>query len=447
MSNESNSLIEGKIFPTLIKFALPFLGVSLLQALYGAADLLIVGQFSNSEGISAVAIGSQVMQTITGIVLGLTTGGTILLGQFLGAKKDEDMAETIGNMIWLFSILAIILTVLMLIFTGNIVKLMNTPKESFVFTKQYLFICSCGIPFIIGYNAVSGVFRGFGDSKKPFIFVAIACVINITLDLVFVAIFHMGAAGAAAATIIAQGVSFILAIIFLRKRGFEFSFNKKHITFKKDKYLKILQFGAPIALQDGLINVSFLIITIIINTMGVTASASLGVVEKILGFAMLPPGAFSAAIAVMTAQNIGAGKKERAKSVLYKGIQCSLVFGIAVWGYCQITPENITRIFTSDTAVIEASALYLKSFSLDCVLVCYVFCMNAFFSGCGHSSFAMIHSLLATFGIRIPVSFLLSNTVEVSLYTMGFAAPSASILSILMCFIYMKSRRWEKSAI
>jgi len=443
---QKNLLTEGSIFKSLMKFSFPFLLASLLQAFYGAADLFVVGQYADSAAVSAVAIGSQVMQTITGVILGITTGGTILIGQYLGAKREKDMAKTIGTIICVFGFLSVVLTILMVLFTNPIARIMHTPDEAMKYTQQYIFICSCGIPFIIGYNAVSGILRGMGDSKTPLYFIAIACVINITVDIILVDFFKMGAVGAAAATVGAQGISFLLAVLFLWKKGFPFEFGKKYILLFPKKAKIIFHLGLPIALQDGLINISFLLITTIINTMGLTASAAVGVVEKIIVFAMLPPTAFASAIAVMTAQNIGAGKVERAQKSLYAGITCSLVMGIAFWIYSQISPESITSLFSNDKEVIYTAAAYLKSYSLDCILVCFIFCMNSFFSGCGHPIFPMVHSLIATFLIRIPVSFFLSRIEGITLYKIGFGAPLATFISLIMCIIYMKYGSWKNNA-
>lgn len=436
-------LTEGKIFSTLLKFAIPFLLSSFLQALYGATDLLVVGQLSNSAGVSAVAIGSQVMQTITGVILGITTGSTILIAQYIGAKKEKDIAQTIGSTIYMFSIIAIVISCIMVLLAGTITNIMDTPREAITYTKQYIFICSCGIPFIVGYNAVSGVLRGLGDSKTPVIFIAIACIINACANFLLVGIFHMGASGSAISTIFAQAVSFILAILFLYKKGFTFEFNRSYIRFNHLKIKNIFKLGLPIALQDGLINISFLLITTIINAMGLTASASVGVVEKIIVFAMLPTTAFASAIATITAQNMGAGKQIRAQKSLYYGIGCSLVFGVTCCIYSQLNPSSLTALFSKDISVITTASLYLKSYSIDCILVCFVFSMNSFFSGCGHSIFPMIHSIIATFIIRIPVSFYLSKLTTVTLYGIGFAAPLATFASIIMCIFYMKSERWK----
>lgn len=385
------------------------------------------------------------MQTITGVILGLTTGGTILIGHYLGAKKDSDIAESVGTIICIFGILAAILTVIMVILTGTITNLMNTPIEAIKYTKQYILICSCGIPFIIGYNALSGILRGLGNSKAPLYFIAVACVTNITIDLILVGGFHMGAAGAAIATIAAQAISFILGVLYIKNTGFAFEFHRSNIRLKSVKTKKIFKLGLPIALQDGLINISFIIITAVINKMGLTASASLGVVEKIIVFTMLPTIAFASAIAAMTAQNMGARMPGRAKQCLYIGMGCSLVIGIMFYAYAQWNPTSLTSLFSKDMQVIATAALYLKSYSLDCILVCFVFCMNSFFSGCGNSLFPMIHSLLATFIIRIPLSFILSERVGITLYEIGFASPLSTLASLLMCGIYMKSGKWNNN--
>lgn len=439
-----NDLLEGNVIKTLLIFAGPFLVANLLQALYGAADLLIVGQFSSSAEVSAVATGSQFLQTITGVIVGINTGATVLIGQYVGKKKYKNIADTIGTMICIFCIIAAILTVVMLMFAGNITNLMHTPAQATEYTKQFILISSCGIPFIIGYNGISGILRGLGNSKAPLFFIAVACIINIALDLILVAGLHMGASGAAISTITAQAVSFALGIIFFTKTGFVFDFNRTHITLQAAKAKMILKLGLPIALQDGLVNTAFLVVTAIINTMGLTASASVGVVERLIVFTMIPPFAFASAIAVMTAQNVGAGKPKRAKKSLYTGIGFSLIFGIICCIYSQLNPKSLIAIFSTDRAVIDTASQYLKSYSIDCMLVCFVFCINSFLVGCGNSMFPMIQSMIATFVIRIPVPYILSKMPGVTLYQIGFASPLASVLSIVMCMIYMRCGKWER---
>ncbi len=444
---QSNTLTEGEVVPVLLKFALPFLLASFLQALYGTTDLLIVGRFSDSVGVCAVATGSQIMQTITGVVLGLTTGGTVLIGQYVGAKKYKDIAASIGNIVLIFSIMAAILTLIMLLLAGNITNLMNTPIAANESTKQYIFICSCGIPFIFGYNAISGILRGLGNSKAPLFFIAVGCAVNIIVDLILVCIFQMGSTGAAIATITAEGFSMAIGILYLKNGGFSFEFHRSNISFDSGKVKNIFKLGIPIALQDGLINISFIFITAIINVMGLTSSVSVGIVEKIIIITMLPTTAFASTVAAMTAQNIGAGKQNRAKKCLYVGILCSLVFAAVGYAYAQWNPMSITALFSNDIDVIKTSALYLKSYSIDCIVVCFVFCMNSFFSGCGNSLFPMIHSMISTFIIRIPGCYGLSKVAGITLYQIGFVAPLATLASFFMCILYMRSGKWKQLSV
>ena len=404
-------LTQGSVPKVLLQFAVPFLIANVLQALYGGADLFVVGQYDDSASVAAVAIGSQVMQTITGIILGITTGTTVLIAIATGAKDNRKVAFTIGSSVWLFSITGVVLTLVMVLFHSRIAELMHTPVEAMVDTKNYILVCSLGILFIVGYNVVCGILRGLGDSKTPLYFVGLACVINIVLDFILVGYFHWGATGAAIATVTAQGVSFGIALWFLYRHGFHFDFSRKDIRLNRNLSKKILVLGAPIALQDALINVSFLIITAIVNQMGVIASASLGVVEKIIVFAMLPPMAISSAVATMTAQNYGAGLIKRMNKCLASGIGIALV---------------------------AMAADYLRGYSIDCIVVSFVFCINSYFSGQGNSLFPMIHSLIATFLFRIPLSYWFSQIDSSSLFIMGFAPPISTVVSLLICIWYLR---------
>ena len=312
MNSQNSRLTEGPVGRALLRFALPFLLASFLQALYGAADLFVVGRFTGSAAVSAVAIGSQVMQTITGIILGVSMGGTVLIAHSVGAKDAQGAARAVGTVTVLFGLLAAALTPVMLLCARPAAALMETPAEAMDAAVRYLYICACGIPFIIGYNAVSGIFRGMGDSKTPVLFIALACAINIAADFILTGALDMGAGGAAIATVTAQGISFFASLLYMKKRGLGFPFGRKDIALDRAAAGSILKVGLPLAMQDALVNVSFLVITAIINTLGVVASAAVGVVERIIGFAMLPPGSFASAVATVTAQNMGAGKPERA---------------------------------------------------------------------------------------------------------------------------------------
>lgn len=435
-------LTKGSVPKVLMQFAMPYLLANVLQALYGGADLFVVGRFDDAASVAGVAIGSQVMQTVTGIILGLTAGITVLIGIATGARDEKKAAATIGSAVWLFAIIGAVLTLLMTVWHDTIATAMHTPPEAMTDTRHYLLICSLGIPFIIGYNVVFGIMRGLGDSRSPLYFVALACVINIVLDFVLVGGCHMRAAGAATATIASQGISFAIALCYLHRKGFRFPFTRRDIRLNGILSKRIIKLGTPIALQDALINISFLIITVIVNRMGVTASAALGVVEKLIVFAMLPPVAISSAVAAMTAQNYGAGLTDRMNRCLKSGIGMALVFGTAFCIYSQFLPETLMGIFTNDAPVIELGAEYLHGYSIDCIIVSFVFCINSYFSGQGNSLFPMVHSLIATFLFRIPLSWIFSHIAPTSLFPMGFAPPLATMVSLAICLWYLKI--WQK---
>ena len=372
------------------------------------------------------------MALITNLILGLTTGVTVLLGQYLGSKSYRDLSKIIGGAIVLFLIIALGLTFVMLSFNNEITLLMNTPKEAIEATKSYLSICSAGIIFIVGYNVGSSILRGLGDSKTPLLFVFIACMINIVL----VGYFHMGAKGAAIATVSAQGFSFLFALVYLCKKGIGYSFYKEDICFSK--YIqKIMQIGFPLGLQSILVNISFLIITIIVNQMGLIASASLGVVEKLMEFLMLPAIALGSALASLIALNVGA------KQTLKYAIMISLAFAIVVTTICEIDGTILTRIFTNNQDVIKNGALYLKTYSIDCLLTSFLFCINGYLDGYERTVFTMVHSLVAAFVGRIPLTLLFSKIPNVTLFHMGIAAPLSTMISLVMLFIYFKETKFD----
>ncbi len=436
------SLTESPVTSTLVRFAVPILLSALLQSLYGATDLFVVGRFADAAAVSAVSIGTQLMSTVTMLIFAVSMGGTVLLGNCVGEKNDTGAARAVGTVTLLFAILAAVMTPLMLIFTNLGVSLMQTPPEAVDYTRAYVHICSMGLPFIIGYNAVSGIFRGLGDSKTPVYFVALACVVNIAADFALVGGMGLGASGAAIATVAAQSLSFLAALIYMIRSGFPFPFSlREHLRLDLPSLKRILRVGGPLALQNTAVHLSFLVITAIINTMGLVASASVGVVEKVISFAFLPPDAMGSAVATMTAQSIGAGKPRRAEQALKSGIVISLIFGAAFCLYSNIAPQTLTAIFTKDPAVIQAGGLYLRTYSIDCAMVSFVFCFNAFFSGQGNAMISMIHNVVATFAVRIPVTLLMSRLPGASMLHMGFAAPAASLLSIFICLGYFL---WQK---
>lgn len=439
----SNMLTDGKLYPALIKFTIPFLLSSLLQNLYGTVDLLVIGNFSTKANVSAVATGSQIMNLITFFILGLTTGATVLIGQFLGAKQYRTVAEVIGNSILVFGGLSVIMMLLSLFMHPYILHLLNIPLEAENAARTYTMICCLGIPLIVGYNTVCAILRGIGDSKSPLIFVAIACAVNIAGDLLLSGIFHMGAAGVAISTVSAQGISFLSSLLFLRKKGIGIPFNKSDIRFSLPMAKRILTLGIPIGIKSILVNLSFMLITSIINAMGVTYSAAMGVGDKIVGFAFLPQTSFATSISVVVAQNMGAGKPERAKKATIYGMVTCVVIGFIFFAYSQLFPTFIPSLFTKDAQVQVMCGMYIKAYSYDAILTSIVFCLSSMFTGCGKSTFTMAQDLISTFLVRVPATYLLSRIPNTTLFQIGLAAPLASILGITLCLFYLKSGRWK----
>lgn len=444
MAELNNDIIEGKIARPLVKFTIPILLAMCLQSLYGAVDLMIVGRFATSADVSAIATGAQIMGMIASIAIGLTTGTTILVGQAIGARKLEYTGQIIGTAICFFLTLSVILTVLMEGFATPIANIMRAPEEAFAQTIQYVRICSAGSVFIVFYNLLCSVFRGIGDSKTPLIAVAVASVVNIIGDLLLVAVFHMGAAGAAIATIGAQAFSVVISFLIIKRRGLPFPFSVQQIRFNGNIVRKTLAMGAPIALQDTLVHISFMVIMAIVNSLGVIASAGVGVAERLCGFIMLMPSAFSQAIATFVAQNIGAGKPQRARKVLMVGIGISLSFGVVISYFSFFHGTILCQIFSKDPMVVEAGFQYLKAYAIDTLLTSFIFCFFGYFNGCGHTTFVMLQGLIGAFGVRIPVSIFMSHLKPTSLFLVGLATPASSFVQLILCmifFIYVGRRK------
>lgn len=438
-----NDLTQGRILSSLFWFALPFLLANFIQALYGAVDTAVVGWFSNAAGISAVSVGSQLMTIIQSFIIGLTTGGTVLIGQYSGAQRREDIRQTVSTMMVLFAIFSLVLTILMLIAGNGLLSLLQTPKEAQQMANEYVMLCSFGIPFLVMYNAVSSVLRGIGDSKHPLLFVAVGCITNIILDFIVVGGLRMGPAGAALATMLSQGVSAIMALFYLVKRTQLAELTLKSLRISREKIGLIFKIGFPISLQDTVVSVSFLIIAAIINSMGLIASAAVGIANKFDGFAMLPASSFSGAIATFAAQNMGAGKPHRAKKGLELSILSALIPAVLFFLWAQISPESIFGIFHAEPDVTAAGVFYLRSFSIDFLLVSFVFTMNGFLNGCGKTAFTMANGIAATLLFRIPISYFVSR-LGGDLFAVGFAAPLASLFSIICALIYLKSGKWRQ---
>ncbi len=430
-------LIDGNLPLGLWRFALPFMFAYLLQALYGAVDVFIVGRYCDAAAISAVATGAQLLVAITGLILGFAGGGTALIAYTIGADDPKGTAHAMGTCSTLFALAALVFTPVCVFGTNWLVAVLQTPEEALSGARQYVLAISCGIPFIIGYNVVGAIYRGFGDSITPTIFVAVSCVVNVFGDLLLVAHYRLGPLGAALATDAAMALSFFCALVYMRKKRFPFEFHRTHFLPERNATNKILSVGVPLALQDAFTSFSFLIIFAIVNMMGVMASAGMGVAERVIGFMLLPPIAFSNAVTTATAQNYGAKKSGRAFMSFVWGMTFSGVFGFVFLTLCQICPTQISSIFTSDQEVALNSGRYLRSFAIDCVLVAFIFNINGYFCGLGKSMVVFVHSAIAAAFARVPLSYVFSRIPGATLFNVGFAAPLASVVSVVVCVCYL----------
>lgn len=428
---------QGSIANKLIRFMIPILGALVLQAMYGAVDLLVVGQFGTDAGISAVSTGSNVINLVTFVISELTMGVTVLIGRYLGENRNERIGKVIGGAIVFFAIMAAALMILLLAFAPQFAAWLNAPKEAYDLTVTYIRICGAGILFVVAYNVISGIFRGLGNSRLPLIFVAIACVVNIVGDLIFVAVFKMNVAGAALATILAQLVSVVMSLAIIKKQQFPFHFSKKDICFSSEirNFLKV---GFPIALQEFLTNISFLILCAIINGMGLEASSGYGIAQKVVSFIMLIPSSLMQSMSAFVAQNVGAGKEDRARKAMRTGMLLGVTIGIFVSALSFFRGDIPSALFTGNQAFIARSAEYLKGFAPEAILTCLVFSYIGYFNGHGKTIPVMVQGISASFLVRVPLSYLFSIQKGATLTTIGYAVPLASVYGIIfftICYL------------
>ncbi len=434
---KQTTFTEGKIMQPLLLFALPVLFALFLQAMYGAVDLLVVGKFATSADVSAVSTGSQIMMTLTNLISSFAMGTTVFLGQQIGSGRKEEGGRTVGTAIIMFAIIAVIMTIVLVLFAPQISSVMNAPAEAFDKTTAYVRICGGGMLMIVAYNLIGCIFRGIGDSKTPLFTVAVACVCNIAGDLLLCAYFDMGTSGAAIATVFAQAVSVVVSFVVIQKKELPFAFSRKSLCVKTDILRKIISLGAPIALQDLLVSISFLIILAIVNSMGVIASAGVGVAEKVCAFIMLISSAFMQSMSAFVAQNFGAGRMDRAKKALHYGSLVSFAIGVGMFFLSYFHGDVLAGIFSSDQSVVLAAADYLRAYAIDCMFTAIFFCYIGFYNGIGKTKFVMVQGIFGAFAVRVPVSYLMSIQPDASLFKIGLATPVSSIVQLLLCVGFM----------
>lgn len=435
VNNAAGDFTEGRIFPKLVKFMLPVLGALILQAMYGAVDILVVGQFGTDEAISAVSTGSNLVNLVTFTVAGLAMAVTILMGRYIGEKKPEKIGKVIGGAICLFAAVAIGLTAVILIFARPLSQLMQAPAEALDSTVTYVMICGGGMVFIIFYNLISSVFRGMGNSKLPLLFVGIACVVNIAGDLLFVAVLNMNVAGAALATVLAQAVSVVLSVLIIRKQKLPFTLRKEDIRFNEE-VPRILVTGAPIAIQEVLTQFSFLALCAFINNLGIEASSGYGVANKLVSFIMLIPSSLMQSMSSFVAQNYGAGKERRARRAMVCGMAIGASVGVVISVFAFFRGDLMAMMFTPNAEYISQAADYLRGFALEAIVTSFLFSFIGYFNGHGQTLFVMIQGLAQTFLVRLPMSFFMSVMPDTNLTYIGLAAPSATIFGIAINVAY-----------
>ena len=447
MTNDKADFTKGNILKKLVAFMMPVLGALILQAAYGAVDLLVVGRFGSTSGLSAVSTGSQVLNLVTFVVTQFAMGITVLIARYLGEKRPERIGAVIGGGAVVFTMMSVALFIAMVGFARPISVLMQAPAEAVDLTASYVRICGAGIFFIVAYNLLSAIFRGLGDSKSPLLFVLVACIVNIIGDLVLVAGLHMDAAGAAIATVTAQALSVVFAVMLLLKKDLPFAITKKDFRLNPQcrKFLKI---GLPLALQEFLTQISFLALCAFVNRLGLEASSGYGVACKIVNFAMLVPSSLMQSMASFVSQNIGAGKKKRAKQSMFTGIGVGLAVGCVVFVLVLFKGDVLCSVFSTDAAVIQNGFAYLKGFAPETLVTAILFSMVGYFNGNNKTVWVMTQGLIQTLLVRLPLAYFMSIQPNASLTKIGLAAPVATTVGIFLnvgFFIYLNRTEQRKS--
>ncbi len=440
---------EGSILYKLLRFMIPVFGALVLQAMYGAVDLLIVGRFGTTAGISAVSTGSNIINLVTFVVSGLTMGVTVLISRYIGERSQQRIGNVIGGVICFFVLVAVVLSAVLLGFAPQIVRWMQAPPEAQGLTTLYVRICGGGIVFVIAYNVISSIFRGLGNSRLPLVFVAIACVTNIVGDLVLVAGFQMNVAGAAIATITAQAVSVMLSLVIIRRQDLPFTVSRRQIRWNQE-IRNFVVIGAPIALQELLTNLSFLALCAFINRLGLDASSGYGVANKIVQFVLLVPSSLMQSMATFVAQNVGAGLELRSRKAMVCGMAIGGSVGVVISYAAFFHGDLLAAVFTDDPAVIQCAADYLKGFSLEAIVTSVLFSFMGYFNGHSRTLFVMLQGIAQSFLVRLPIAYLMSIQPNASLMRIGLAAPAATIFGIVINTLYFvvytrRMKRAEKS--
>lgn len=411
MSEKSmrKDLTEGSVPKLLLTFAAPLFVSNALQAVYNIVDMIVVGQVIGGSGMSAVSTGGNILHLLTFVAMGFSSAGQVIIAREVGMRNNDAVKKTIGTLFTLLFAIAVVISVGCYVFRDPLLQVVNTPAEAYQYTMDYTVICILGLIFIYGYNVVSAIMRGMGDSKRPFMFVAIAAVINIVLDIVFVAFLNMEVAGAAWATVIGQSFSFIFAMVYLyrHKEGFDFDFQPKSFIPDGKAMEKIVALGVPMALQSAAISISQTVVAAWVNSFGLIASAIAGIIGKLNMMMGILSNSITTAAASMVGQNLGARKYDRIPKILAWGSVSALFLAVIAAVIVKMHPETIFGLFTSDAAVLtEASVIILPVILnfIGAATRCFAF---GIINGSGNSKLNLCVAILDGMIARIGLAYLL----------------------------------------
>lgn len=438
-------LTQGSVTKLLLVFSFPLMCSNLLQTFYNMVDMIVIGQYVGPEGLSAVSIGGDVLHLLTFLVMGFSNAGQVILSQYIGAGNRERIKGTIGTMFTLIFFCAVVLTVACFLSVDGILSILNTPEEAFAFARQYSVTCILGLVFIYGYNLVSAILRGMGDSQRPFMFIAVATVVNLVLDLVFVAALRMGPFGAALATVIGQGVSFIWAIIYLYRRREAFGFDFRLESFKPDMEVlpKFLKLGFPMVLQSAAINFSMMFVNSYINAYGVVACAVTGVGNKLASITAVITNALSTAGSSMVGQNIGAEKYHRVPKIIGISLVIDMSFALILSVLTVFFPRTIFGMFNSDPEVLDMAMTYIPV----AVLLFVGFALRspffALINGCGNAKLNLVVGMLDGVICRIGLALLLGLAFDMGIMGFWLGNAFAGYMPFLIGGVYFLTGKWK----
>lgn len=449
MESNSKTFIKdftsGPVLRTLLTFSFPLFLSNLLQALYNLVDMIVVGQVVGAPGLSGISVGGDVLAMLTFIAIGFADASQVIISMYIGSGLKEKLSRFIGTMASFMILCAIFISTLFLLLRGQILSLLNTPSESWAQAMAYAATCMVGLIFIYGYNIVSAIMRGLGDSKRPFLFVAIAAILNVVLDLVFVIGFGWEAFGAALATVIAQAVSFICALTYLcrNRKRFGFELSPHHFRIDRRELITLLKLGVPFALRQAAVLFSKFFINFWLNGYGVTVSAVSGIGYKLDVIGNLVGSAVSTAGSSMVGQNIGAGKYDRASRVLGSALLINGVFYSLLIFVIGSFPRFVFGCFTSDQSVLAVCMEYLPYLLVIYAASALRNSMYAFTTGCGNSKFNFCVAILDGFVVRIGLSVFLGLGFGLGYHGFWAGSTAAGFVPFLLGIFFYLFARWR----